>query len=330
MKRTGVPLIENRVKRMRLGDQDNAGDRHQETALDPIKSGWQIFRGPPPYTHASVAAIYENKFSETTNRWGRDHAVRMTGPSTPFKNISYTDLNAGGGTQSYGAIGTGSEVFRTTYWDFYTSMYKYYSVLACRYHITFENLSADKLYVHIMNYNQTVPPENASNHDMLLWGDCKSFLSTPHGVWYNYQQMRDSEADGNNYEDEAPSGAPTNNDVNSNWAISRAGGSPIISYSSQYEAGQTQQEIVLDENVSTWTSTSANPSLEENLLVRIKAYDDATQEAAGNSSNYGRVLSYNLKIQVEYLVEFRELKEGLRWPVRRNPIELEINNLNNQ
>ena len=328
MKRTGIPLIENRVKRMRLGDQDNAGDRHQETALDPIKSDWQIFRGPPPYTHASVAAIYEHKFADSTERWSRDHVVRMTSPRQPFKNLYYYDANVGAGVQSIGAADTGAEPFYCTYWEFYASLYKYYSVLACRYYVTFENLTADAMYVHIMNYNQTAPPQNCSNHDMLLWNGVKSFLSTPHVAPYNAQQLRKSEVFAGNIENDDPVSGETNVDVSAHWAVSRSHARPIITYNSQYEAGDTQQEIVLDENVSTWTLTSTNPSLEENLLIRVKAADDATANASGNAANYGRTLSYNLKVKVEYLVEFRELKEGLRYPVQRDPITITIESNN--
>lgn len=325
MKRTALGLHKTAVHTTDAGTQTTPENkRHQESTLDPIRSDWQIFRGPQPYTHASLAAIYENKYDEGTSRYSRDHVVRMTSPRQPFKNMTYFDSNIGGGVQSIGQQGDGAEPAYCTYWDFYASMYKYYSVLACRYHITYENLSADKQYVHIMNFNATEPPKNCSNHDMLLWQGVTSYLSTPHAAFYNSQQLRASEHAGMQIENDAPSGAATNADINSDWALSRTRAKPVILHSAQYEAGETQQEIVLDENVSTWTATTANPQLEENLLIRVKSYDDATAIWTGNESDYGRLLAYNLKVHIEYLVEFRELKDGLRWPVQRDPITLTI------
>ena len=42
------------------GDGDATKQRHQETALDPVKMDWQIFRGPPDFTHVSLPAIFIN------------------------------------------------------------------------------------------------------------------------------------------------------------------------------------------------------------------------------------------------------------------------------
>ena len=79
-----------------------------------------------------------------------------------------------------------------------------------------------------------------------------------------------------------------------------------------------------DSAVSIWTSVSANPTLKEALLVRIKPYDNATVPSAGDTNSYERDLTYTITVECEYLVEFKELKEGLRWPVTRNPLTVTI------
>ena len=67
MKRTSGGL-HKRVARMNLDTNMDSGDqRHDETALDSIKNDWHIFRGPPDYTHASLAAIYVNNAQLTAN-----------------------------------------------------------------------------------------------------------------------------------------------------------------------------------------------------------------------------------------------------------------------
>lgn len=302
--------------------------RHQETALDPIRSDWHIFRGPPSFTHVSLPAIYEVSHQSTNTFYQRDHVVRLTSPYQPFRGIEEVDMNTGAGTQTTGRATSTDHVdstgaaYQTQWYQFYADIYKYYSVLACRYHVSFENFTGDKIYMHVMKYNKTVPPEDVSNHDMELWPDCKSYLSTPHAVFFNEQQMRASEVHESNMETEPTPGSATNMDVNADWAIPRGRNKAVITHSDQYEAGDTQQEIILDENVSTWTAVTSNPQLEENLLIRIKTYDSASYGGVPSVNSYGRLLTYNLKIKVEYLVEFRELQEGFRYPVRRNPIRI--------
>lgn len=333
MKRTGLPLIENRVKRMRLGDQDGDRNRHQETPLDPIKSDWQIFRGPPAYTHVSLPAILEYQHTSTNTFVQRDHVVRLTSPYQPFRGINETDLNTGTGVALYGVTAptgqwesSSGTAFEAQWYRMYADLYKYYSVLACRYRISFENFTGDKIWVHIMKYNKTEPPRDVSNHDMLLWSGVKSYLSTPHAAWFNQQQLKSGEANQDNMEDDDHAGSSTNMDQFTNWGVSRQNNTAVIKHSDTYEAGSTQQEIILDEQVSTWTAVTANPLLEENLLIRIKNYDNATFAGVPNTKNYGRILNYNIKIEVEYLCEFRELQEGFRYPVRRNPIRINTEN----
>ena len=83
-----------------------------------------------------------------------------------------------------------------------------------------------------------------------------------------------------------------------------------------------RREIRLDEQVQNWTPVTSNPALPERLVLRIKPTTEGF--AANNAFNYGDQLSYKLMVKLTYVVEFKELKIGLRWPVQRNPARVTI------
>lgn len=159
---------------------------------------------------------------------------------------------------------------------------------------------------------------------------CKSYLSTPHAQFFNAQVANATELNSNNVEDEDDMIL----DVNSNptastnpaiWAVSRNKNSAVIQHSSQYKPGDFRREIALDDEVNTWTSVDANPAYPERLLVRVKTYDDSWHPAAGDAVDRSKNIEFIIKVHIEYLTEFRELKYGLRYPVQRQPITVTIN-----
>lgn len=327
-------------KRARTGDTTAGTDDkgHNETSLDPIKQDWHIFRGPPDYTHVSLPFIWEAKryaVGSTDALNYADHTFRLTSPYDPFLSSFNTDLNPGAGV-TRGAVpasyvgDTKDKYGQAQFYEFYRGMYQYYSVIGCRYHVTVENLSAERLYVHVMNFNQELPPGSASNQDHLLWKGVTSYLSTPHAQFFNSQVSNAVELNANQIEDEddmitdtnANPAASTNPAV---WAVSRNKNSAVIQHSSQYKPGDFRREIALDDEINTWTSVDANPSYPERLLVRVKTYDDSWHPAAGDASDRNKNIEFIIKVQIEYLTEFRELKYGLRYPVQRQPITVTIN-----
>ena len=65
----------------------------------------------------------------------------------------------------------------------------------------------------------------------------------------------------------------------------------------------------------------------ENLLIRFN-----TDEASTNfdAANRNRRLQVNLRMEVEYLCEFKELAPEVRYPVQRDPILLTFGSTNVQ
>ena len=101
-------------------------------------------------------------------------------------------------------------------------------------------------------------------------------------------------------------------------------GSTICKFAGEYRTGQFRRDIRLDAEVENWTSTTTNPTLPEKLLIRVKPANEGI--ALSGTSNYGDDLKYRIRVNIDYLVEFKELKDGLRWPVQRQPVTVTIAN----
>lgn len=307
---------------------DNHGG-HQETQLDPIASGWQLQPGPPDHTHVVLPFIYERQYQaqQYSDFNAMDFAVRMTSPYDPIVDPGSTnDLNAGLGAQSHRTVlseGADTRTDRglTAYYSFYSTLYKYYSVLGCRYRIRVENLSHEKFYVHQMFINNDRPNPNASNWDMLLWRGVNSKLVTPIMRFGDSTKVWHTESNDYGVEDDDMNSAATTNASGTITGFSRNPiGSPMAVFAGEYRPGDYQREIKLDDDVEIWTAVAANPTLPELLFLRVRAYDNATPPLAGDLNTYNRRLTFNITVECEYLVEFKELRDEFYRPASRNPI----------
>lgn len=310
--------------------ESNGG--HQETQLDPIASGWQLSPGPPDYTHAVLPFIYERKFvfSAEGNSNVIDIGFRMTSPYDPvIEPATGVDINPGSGNQTFRPIATETVDTRVktgvcAFWDYYATLYKYYSTLGCRYKIRIENLTHEKFFVHKMFINNDRPDTRASNWDMKLWRGVKSHLLTPIMRFGNQHQIWNEENVGYNYEEDNDNmhAAGTTNATGSGTLgpVRNPIGSPMIYIAGEYRPGQYQREVRLDDDVEIWTSVVSNPKLPEILFLRARAYDNATPANAGDAYNYDREISFNITVECEYLVEFKELQDSFYRPASRNPI----------
>lgn len=314
-----------------INTNGEAGDGgHHETQLDPIKRGWMIHRGPPDYTHARLPWMYEQKLT-ATDEYVRDYGFRMTSPYDPVADGTSSDLNIGVGVATAIAAGTADAKFNfsrnVAYWDYYASMYNYYSVLACRYKVRVENLCHEKFYVHSMFVTNTNPPSNASNWDMLIWKGVKSQLVHPKMAFTepNANVINQVEHDALNMDEDAMPLSSTDNISGVSGLVANPVGSSFVYFTGEYRPGQADQQIHEDADVSIYTAVTTNPSLREILLLRIKPYDNAAVPTAGDVNNYTRTLTFNITVECEYLVEFKELKSTLRWPTSRNPLTVTIN-----
>lgn len=329
MKRTSGGL-HKRVARMNIGDSNMGGGddkRHDETQIDSVD--WKVFRGPPDYTHVSLPAIFVNNIDLTTYKI-YEAGIRLTSPYEPF----YSTLNTQVGVELGTALAlkaNGVSPFNTQFYGLYQSMYNYYSVIGCRYTITAENYGSEPIWMHLMHYNQESPPLNASNEDIQLWKGTTSYYMTPHATFYGAATggLRLATV-GYNIEDTAISttGDTANSGTNGSYGVSRQNNAVIV-HSDSYKSGDFRREIALDDEISTWTGVNSSPTYPENLLVRFNT-DEASTGLAGDFGTRNRRLQINLRMKVEYLVEFKELKSAIRYPVKRDPITITTNTLNQQ
>lgn len=311
--------------------QANAG--HQETQIDPIASGWQLAPGPPDYTHAVLPFIYERTFSYSAEGASNviDFGFRMTSVYDPVVDpATGVDINPGSGAQTHRPIKTDDVDTLTdtasgcAFISYYSSLYKYYSVLGCRYKIRIENLSHDKFFVHKMFINNDRPTPYASNWDMKMWRGVDSRLITPMMRFADSAQIWHKENVGYNFEhdDDNMNGSGTTNGTEAGTLapLKNSIGSSMTYFVGEYRPGQYKREVKLDDDVEIWTPTNQNPKLPEILFLRARVYDNATPENAGDAYNYNRALSFNITVECEYLVEFKELKDEFYRPASRNPI----------
>lgn len=325
MKRTSGGL-QKRAVRMHTDGRNNTTTnegRHDETEIDPIKQDWHVFRGPPDYTHTSLPAIYVNNVNVQYKMF--EAGIRLTSPYQPFYATQVQDINPDvtGITNVLEVFGDPG--FDTQYWGFYSQLYKYYSVISCRYRVTAENYGSEAIWMHVMNYNQEKPPMNVSNEDMQLWRGVRSHYMTPHAAFYDIGGVLGNggvrqETSGYNFED---TGIASSSDATAfaDLAVARKNQAVIV-LSDQYNAGDFTREVALDSEISTWTTVTSNPSYPENLLIRFNTDEASTGQAGDVAVTRGRRIQVNLRMEVEYLCEFKELTSEVRYPTKRDPITL--------
>lgn len=302
------------------GSGNPAGLR--ETPIDFPDRKHPVQRGPPDYTFATLPYIRDVRV--TTTRWVLDHGYRMTSPYDPsITQAATVDLNTGLGAANSSTVeaSDASDVTQTParWFDFYSTMYNYYHVIGCRWHLTIENLKTEPLWLHILYFNDEVPPVGATNEDMLCWNDTESHYLGTHAVAITNTGEVETNHTVNNLNNIEGSGTAGNNpNYETGNHVNAMGNKPILQLSGSYRPGQKKRQIHLDSEVENWTSVSANPALPEKLLLRFKPYWNAID--TNDANTYDRTVSFRYTFRCEYLVEFKELKTGLRWPVERQPI----------
>lgn len=313
-----------------------SGNEHglTETKVDKVNP-YKVFRGPPNYTFASLPFQYDAQINDL-NTYARDHTFRMTSPYDPLNTVASSNINVGAGSMLYrGPLPDASDsVQRKANWfDYYSGLYKYYHTISCEYTVFIENYGAP-MWVYFFNINDTAPPGTASNTDMQLWNDCEYhyvnslFIGTEdEGTRAQGIIPREDNADTpmENSETAVPSGSTNPASVTifttGNNVTTRSGTTTLTKYG-QYSTGDYNREIRLDADVENWTDVSANPKLPEKLVIRVKPQSNVIE---GNSArDAGDDLRYRLRVQINYLVEFKELDYKIRYPVVTQPITVSL------
>lgn len=305
------------------------GDRKlggKETALDAIVD---IERGIPSWQYASLP--YNTVWSMQTDTWCYDWGYRMTSPINCDMSVDTVNLTTGGGRTNVSTfkadaddtIGPGGKAM---WFDYYASIYKYYAVVGCKYNILIENICGDDFWVHEMFVSKTNPPKEADNNDILNWPNVKSHYvrSMAAAIATSGKEVQDVDMNKANEADSAPNGGDTSNYETSNHI--RNEGSSIIKLSGSYRPGDYTRDIAQDSDVEVWTETNTNPKLREALLLRIKPCRNY-YKANDASQKFDRYLRWKITAQLEYLVEFKELRDGLKWPIRKQPCTVSIGSI---
>ena len=92
---------------------------------------------------------------------------------------------------------------------------------------------------------------------------------------------------------------------------------PILDLKGLYHTGDYKREIRQDAEVENWTLVSANPTFPEKLFLRIRPDFEGVAVNSGDSGN--RPLKFKMFVRIEYLTEFKELKDELHWPIGYQP-----------
>lgn len=312
-----------------LGSGNNAG--LSETPIDDVED---VRMGPRDYQYAKLPWMYDRAVVTSSNLFDQ-WTFRMNSPYDVSVATTISDANAGTGVANY-VVPTANDltdsVQQQAWWyQFYADQYKYYHVVSARWHLTFENMGTEPLYVHSYYSNEVDRPWQASNRDMLMWPDMESHWVGPIAHAINNNGRRDATEAAINFEnDDVMTGAgadlPPSAQANyqSGNMITPRGPSNILKLSGEYRPGDYNKEIRLDADVENWTAVTTNPSLAERHTFRIKHGWNAIPPTAGDNFAYGDIYAYRFQYRVEYLVEFKELKDTLKYPVNEQPLRVTI------
>lgn len=304
-----------------LGSGNKAG--LTETPIDKVVD---VERGVSSYQFASLpwnATWYDN----VTGMNNLDIGFRMTSPYDVVIATQTTDTNPSASAQREKTLKADADdtvVNKAMWFDFYANIYKYYHVVSCKWKLLFENMGNEPVWIH-HGYiaGTTLPPTGASNMDMMNWSGVTSQFVPPLGKFADSEGLKNPQLVAG-FQSETDTAVSTEIDPNTSWPLTHKG-SNILQLSGQYSPGDADRDIKLDADVENWTLTSTNPKLPERLWIRLRPETERYRGTQDINIPAGRRIHYKYIVELEYLVEFKELKDGLKWPVSRQPLTITIN-----
>nr|QTZ83201.1 MAG: capsid protein [Phoenicopteridae parvo-like hybrid virus] len=308
------------------GDGSGQGGNLKETPIDPTPS--YLATGPEDYTFSKLPFTQIRNYRASA-LYSFDMIYRMTSPYDPAVSNTTGSIPGAGGTIAVASSGPDPDLNvlpKANWFDFYAGMYNYYHVVKCDWTLYLENTGGEPLYVHQMYYNDEAPPTGATNTDVMSWEGVRTrILQAPYkaidatlgGVLTNESITTSSTT---NMVDEDDVGTQTAINYTAGNNVASRNGTTTMQMSGSYRPGQFRREVNLDNLVENWTLVNTNPSLPERLMFRLMPENPAIN----STSARGDQISFKSFFKCEYIVEFKELKAGLRWPVQRQPITVTI------
>ena len=289
----------------------------QETPVDPFK---HVSRGMPPtatsslpfYSRATVTVDASNKMLEY------DLDFRLNSIYDIVADSTTVDVNSDASGVLNILKPTGDGGAQQPMWrSFYSNIYKYYSVLACRWHIKVQNLSTRPIYMYSIYRNSTYPPQGVDRRYMQFWPGTRCHRIAP--------LAKIVSTAGNLSTDNIAGAAPALADASQN-ALS-GGGKDVISVGDQWYPGKINREIRDDTEAKTWIEMESRPSLIENLVLRWVPEDQGTTNRNGiisdrGTSNVHAHFKFRYELNIEYLVQFKDQVIQIKYPVTDNPLVL--------
>lgn len=220
----------------------------------------------------------------------------------PAKGFYRDPLNWYGGSNSdvypqalanHGTAGTSERPQWKAYWD---KIYDYWTVLGCEWKIIVRNPTK------LENYEEVAAGAAAP----AIW--IAKPASTDVAVAVQYDVYSDTATTTGNVMPSGTTYEECRNYKNIEWYGVKSQETTIIT--GKYKPGQTKRNIVNDGDVKTWTKTDGSqPNLKEILTVNfwkgpLANIPNTTTKAPG----------CNLEIQVNYIVQYKDLKLQARYP----------------
>ena len=175
---------------------------------------------------------------------------------------------------------------RAQWWDYYAAMYDYYTVLGCEYEIRMECPNDTRGHkvacaVQFDTYSTTA----SSTGNIMPTTKYREVLAYKNIQWYRVQP--DVTGSGQSY------------------TVIRG----------KYKPGQAKHNIINDGDVKTWTATATGgtytaPNMNEILTLNFYRDGLAFYKNAGSGGN----TSCNIEVNLKYIVQFKDLKQRLRYP----------------
>lgn len=189
-----------------------------------------------------------------------------TGSTWPASSVTYPTT-----------LGAGVNTAEAPQWrDYWAKVYNKYAVLGCEYEMTFKNQHASR--DHDVTVCNGIESLSAANGGRTFPGNVSAYLYEfwPGLKWTIVKSTNDGTSDGT-------------------YAVVKG----------YYKPGTVQTNVQNDEDIKTWTTVGATPTLTERMMVGVV-------QSAFNAETSSKALLCKLKLK--YIVQFKDVTVNALYP----------------